>query len=322
MQGIFSNETDPAFNLAAEEYLLKNKHEAIFFLYINNSSIIVGKHQNTLAEIDLQYTLKNNIPVYRRLSGGGTVYHDAGNLNFSFITNEKQGSLIDFDKHSTPIVKALESLGLNVEVGKRHDISISDKKITGTASHVFKNRAMHHGTLLFSANLHILNKCLTSNYDRFKSKGVKSVRSSVTNISDNLAQQMTMQEFSSYIFEFLLSFYPNAEVLRFSKKELTEIKLLQKEKYENWKWNYGYSPVYEFTRSVLIDNIPVTSAIKVEKGIIKNISFYSQDPKQQLQLNKLSSSLTEIQHNISEVKTILQANQIFMEKNKLLNLLF
>jgi len=145
MLGIISPEKDPAFNLATEEYLLKELKDDIFYLYVNEPCIVVGKHQNTLAEIDYDYILKNNIPVYRRLSGGGTVYHDTGNLNFCFITNEKEGSLIDFDKHSTPIVKALENMRLKVTVGKRHDLSINGKKITGTASHVFRQRAMHHG---------------------------------------------------------------------------------------------------------------------------------------------------------------------------------
>ncbi len=298
MVGILSKTTNPALNLATEEYLLKNFDEDVFFLYINKPSIIVGKHQNTLVEIDYNYTQKNSIPVYRRLSGGGTVYHDLGNLNFCFITNEEKGNLVNFDKHSTPIVQALETLGLTVEIGKRHDLSIAGKKITGTASHVFKNRAMHHGTLLFQTDLTVLNRCLNTDPQKISSKAVKSVRSTVTNISEHLNTPMTMEEFSSFIFSFLKSNFPDVKTKHLlSEKYDTPINILVKEKYSTWKWNWGYSPFYKLSARVEINGETITSNLTVEKGIVSSICFNGENSNLLNKLNSFAISIKGIQHS-------------------------
>jgi len=321
MLGIISDTKYPAFNLATEEYLLKELNEDIFFLYINEPSIIVGKHQNALAEINLSYTQKHNIPVFRRMSGGGTVFHDNGNLNFCFITNEKEGNLVDFDKHSTPIVKALEALNLKVSVGKRHDLSINGKKITGTASHVYRHRAMHHGTLLFDADLTVLNKCLSDNYSRYATKGVRSVRSTVTNISEHLGKEMSMQKFTDHIYKFLLAWFPDAREYKLSESEKKDISLLAKEKYETWEWNYGYSPVYEIERSILIDNIKISSHIKVEKGLITELKFTTNDLHLQKSLDQLSQKIIGTQHNRFTIEKEVPQN-IKIDQEDLLSLLF
>ena len=302
MLGIISHTKYPAFNLATEEYLLKELNDDIFFLYVNEPGIIVGKHQNALAEIDLNFTQKHNIPVYRRMSGGGTVYHDLGNLNFCFITNEKEGNLIDFDKHSTPIVKALEALKLKVTVGKRHDLSLNGKKITGTASHVYKQRAMHHGTLLFDADLTVLNECLSDNYGRYLTKGVRSVRSTVTNISEHLRYPMSMEEFKKHIFRFLFSYFPDAKEYRLTHNDRKEISKLVNEKYEKWEWNYGYSPVYEIERSIKFGNAIATSHIKIEKGLITHLKLISADPSLKPFLNELTTTLLNTQHSKASIK--------------------
>ena len=297
MQGILSFTTNPAFNIATEEYLLKEMKEDIFYLYVNEPCIIVGKHQNTLAEIDYIYTLKNNISVFRRLSGGGTVYHDLGNLNFCFITNEKKGNLVNFDKHSTPIVKALENLGLTVRVGKRHDLSIAGKKITGTASHVFKNRAMHHGTLLFNTDLTVLNRCLNTTQVKYSDRAVKSISSEVTNISEYLEQTMTMEEFKLYLFNYLLSYFTDAKKYELTNRAEEIVYGLIETKYSTWEWNYGYSPVYEFTRTIETENSVIKSKIRVEKGIIKEASLIATEADYKPFLDILSNSITGVQHN-------------------------
>jgi len=322
MTGIFSSVTDPAVNLATEEYLLKNRTEDIFYLYVNDPSIIVGKHQNTLAEIDYNFIRKNNIPVYRRLSGGGTVYHDHGNLNFCFITNEEKGNLVNFGKYTRPVVEALEKLGLKITVGERHDLSINGEKITGTASHVFRNRAMHHGTLLFSADLTVLNKCLKAGYQQFKSKGVRSVRSKVTNISDHLRKPMTMTEFQEYIFNSLAEYYKDTVRHKLTNEEMKIIGYLVKEKYSNWEWNYGYSPKYEFTRKVSIKGARVTSEVTVEKGIISDIGFSSDNKKLYDALNELARKLTGIQHEKSMVTGVSENLLPDIPKEDILSLLF
>ena len=322
MRGLLSKSTNPAFNLAAEEYLLKSVREDIFFLYINKPCIVVGKHQNTLAEIDYNFTTRNSIPAFRRLSGGGTVYHDLGNLNFCFITNEEKGNLVNFDKHSLPIVKALKNLGLSVSIGKRHDLSVNGKKITGTASHVFKNRAMHHGTLLFNTDLTVLNRCFSSDTQKFEGKAVKSIRSTVTNISEHLTQQLTTEEFTSHIFNFLLAFFPDAQTFRFSNIENEIITNLVKEKYSIWKWNYGYSPVYELSENIEVENIQFSSKLKVEKGLIKSVSLSCSDSKYQKSLDLLSHNLVGVKHEKKLILSHLETTGIKILSKQLIYLFF
>ncbi len=304
MIGILSQTTNPAFNLATEEYILKEIKEDVFYLYVNEPCIVVGKHQNTLAEIDYEYTLNNNIPVYRRLSGGGTVYHDLGNLNFCFITNEEKGNLVNFEKHAIPIVKALENIGLTIEVGKRHELSIDGKKISGNASHIFRNRSMHHGTLLFSADLTILNRCLNTAQLKYSDKAVKSVKSEVTNISEFLTPPMTMEEFKLYLFNYLLSYFTDAKKYELTNTAEEIVKSLIETKYNTWEWNYGYSPVYKFSRTIKTENIIIKSKVRVEKGIIKDASIIASDPDYETYNDMLSNMIVGLQHNH---KAVLQA---------------
>ena len=297
MIGILSQTTNPAFNLATEEYLLKKIEEDVFYLYINEPCIVVGKHQNTLAEVDHEYTLSKNIPVYRRLSGGGTVYHDPGNLNFCFITNEEKGNLVNFEKHAIPIVKALENLGLTIEVGKRHDFSINGKKISGNASHIFKNRSIHHGTLLFSADLTILNRCLNTTQVKYSDRAVKSIRSEVANISEYLEQTMTMEEFKLYLFNYLLSYFTDAKKYELTNRAEEIVNGLIETKYSTWEWNYGYSPVYKLSKSIRINHLTIISNLTVEKGIISNISFTCDDKELLKELDVFAEIVRGIQHN-------------------------
>jgi len=176
--------TDPYFNLAAEEYALKNFKADCFMLWRNEPSIIVGKHQNTLAEINLDYVKKRNIKVGRRLSGGGAVFHDLGNLNFTFIsTGAQENRLVDFRRFTMPILEVLQNLGIEAVFEGRNDLTIHGRKFSGNAEHVWKNRILHHGTLLFSSVLTDLSEALKVDPLKFRDKAVKSIRSRVTNIS-------------------------------------------------------------------------------------------------------------------------------------------
>ena len=194
---IISPNTSPYFNLATEEYLLKCFQEDVFFLYRNIPSIVIGKHQNTLAEINLPFVQEKEILVARRISGGGTVYHDLGNLNFAFFTTGKEGDLVNYRRATQPIVNALREMDLEVTLGKRNELLLKKLKISGTASHVWKKRVLHHGTLLFSSEMGILSAALKSAQGRFTDRAVRSVRSRVTNIRDHLKEQMDMEHFQS-----------------------------------------------------------------------------------------------------------------------------
>ncbi len=277
---VISKTNDPAFNLAAEEVFMKKHKENILFFYINTSSIIVGKHQNTLAEINLQYLEENHIPVYRRLSGGGTVYHDKGNINYCLIENGESGKLVDFVKATTPVVQALKKLGIDARHGQRNDLLADHKKISGNACHVFKSRTMHHGTLLYNSELSHLTEALKVNQNHFKDKAVKSVRSEVTNIAALNPKHQTPENFMQTIGSELQKIY-GAKEYQFSEEDVKEIQKLMSEKYNTWEWNYGYSPTYEFSKHYRINKYMYSSKLKVEKGAISRIEVKTNHPEKE-----------------------------------------
>jgi len=270
---IVSPHTDPYFNLASEEYLLKCRSEEVFLLYRNSPVIVVGKHQNTLAEINLSFVQQQAIPVARRISGGGTVFHDLGNLNFAFITNEKEGELVNYKKATKPVIEAMSHMGLDVQLGKRNELLLNGLKISGTASHVYKQRALHHGTLLFSSQMEHLVNALKTGDSSFADRAVKSVRSRVTNIRDHLVEPMEMDEFQTRLFEAVSSELDGAVHYQYTTDDQKEIRKLSETRFSTWEWNFGYSPKYQFTKSLLFDTGRVDLHMNVEKGIIREVKI-------------------------------------------------
>lgn len=251
MRIIVSDSNDPYFNIATEEYILKNFNEDIFFLYINLSSIICGKHQNPIAETNFQYIFENNIPIIRRLSGGGTVYHDLGNLNFCFIQSNTEQKLVDFVKFTKPIIQVLQTMGLDASLGDKNDIRINSVKVSGNAEHVWKNRVLHHGTLLFSSDLNQLKRSLSDDDSSFQSKAVKSNRGKVANISDFLNEQISIEQFQNKIINHLFESDLIGHTYFFSSIDRETIRTLASTKYSSWEWNFAYSPNY-LHRAILI----------------------------------------------------------------------
>lgn len=283
--------TDPYFNIASEEYLLKNFQEDIFMLYRNRPSVIVGKHQNTFGEINYKFVKNNNIKVVRRLSGGGTVFHDDGNLNFCFIKNGQEGNLIDFKKFTQPIISVLQSLGVPAEHSGRNDIIINGLKFSGNAEHVYKNRVLHHGTLLFSSKLDSLREALKVKPEAYQDKAVKSVRSRVTNIVEHLPKPMQIEDFQDIIIKHVISQTGHASFYSFSETDLTAIQILMEEKYCTWDWNFGYSPKFVFTNKGIIENQTIEAMLEIEKGTIKKAEIFLD--------NKLIPEFSEYLLNIS-----------------------
>jgi len=270
--------TDPAINLAIEEFAVRHlpANEPILLFYINKSSIIIGKNQNTIEEINTNYVENNNIKVVRRLSGGGAVYHDEGNLNFSFITNNDGKSFSNFKKFLEPIIKALADLGIEAEVKGRNDILIGEKKISGNAQFATLGKIFTHGTLLFNSNIDEVVNALNVRKDKIESKGMKSVRSRVANISEFLKSNMSIEEFREHL---LLSIFQVSNIKDINEYKLTDkdwekINEISTSRYANWDWNFGKSPV---STSVFSKRFPIGVIdihLKINKGYIENIKIY------------------------------------------------
>ena len=270
---ILSPYTNPYFNLASEEYLLKCFQEDVFLLYRNTPSIVVGKHQNTLAEINLPFVQEQEIQVARRISGGGTVFHDLGNLNFAFFTTGTEGTLVDYKRATLPIIKALGEMGLDVKLGERNELLLKKLKISGTASHVWKQRVLHHGTLLFSSEIKDMSSALKTVQERFTDRAVRSVPSKVTNIRDHLTEEMDVERFQSRIMDYILRSDKNVRLYQFSHTDISEIEARRDSKFATWEWNFGYSPKYQFCKSITFKSGQLDIHMNVEKGVIKDLKI-------------------------------------------------
>jgi lipoate-protein ligase A len=303
--------TDPYFCLAAEEYLLKNFSDDIFMLWQSEKAVVVGKHQNLLGEINYPFVRENNIALCRRISGGGTVFHDSGNVNFSFIKNVKSPAEISFKQFTAPVVEALAKLGVSATNSGRNDLLIDGLKISGNAEHVYKNRVLHHGTLLFNSDLKNLGQAIKVVPGKYESKAVQSNRSPVANISQFLKMEMTTGEFVQFLLDVQLE---NSENLFFdlSETDIQSVGKLAFEKFRTWEWNFGYSPKYTFRNEVEIDGKTLKIEIVVERGIITDIKLGGDFFIVEIAL-QLSQHLHNRKHFFEEVKevlTLLQAEEL------------
>lgn len=263
-----NNNNDIYFNLATEEYFLKYKDEDIIMLWKSSPCVVVGKHQNTFAEINLKFIYEKKIPVARRLSGGGAVYHDEGDINYTFITNGDSGKLIDFKKFIQPVVNFLKLYGVDAEIGTKNDILVNGLKISGNAEHIYKNRVLHHGTLLFDSNLSNLKESLNVNPGRFTDKAVQSNRATVINISGLLTRKLTIYEFNNCLFTFLKKQNFNSVEYQFNRTDLEAINKLRDEKHSHWDWIFGYSPAFSLKCKLKIDDKTLNIRLYVEKGCV------------------------------------------------------
>jgi len=305
MKFIIGENTDPYFNLAAEEYLLKATPDEYFMLWQNEPSIIVGKHQNTLAEINMEFVQERKLKVARRISGGGTVFHDLGNLNFTFITNGEDGNLVDFKRFTRPVINALHELDIPAEISGRNDLLIEGKKFSGNASHVYNKRVLHHGTILFSSVMEDLSGALKVNPLKFTDKAVKSVRSRVTNISGYLKQEMSVLQFRDFLMGHVLHSMEGGELYHYSATDLEEIEKRREEKFSTWDWNFGYSPKYLFEKSARTGGGIVEVQMNVEKGLIKDFTLHG-DFFNTGDIAELESLIRGLEHDPQMIKNKLQ----------------
>lgn len=237
--------TDPSVNLALEEYALRNlpMEDSYLLFYINEPSIIIGKNQNTIEEINADYVNDHHIHIVRRLSGGGAVYHDHGNLNFSFITKDDGNSFHNFAKFTRPVIDALRKLGVEAELTGRNDIQVGERKISGNAQFASKGRMFSHGTLLFDSAMENVASALRVKPIKIESKGTKSVRGRVANISEFLDRPMTIEQFRFELLRELFGCEPaSVPTYPLSEEDWAAALRLADERYRSWDWNYGRSP--------------------------------------------------------------------------------
>ena len=320
--------TDPRINLAIEEYAVKylDINESYLLFYINEPSIIIGKNQNTIEEINVDYVEEKDIHVVRRLSGGGAVYHDLGNLNFSFITKDDGDSFHNFKKFTKPVVAALHKLGIEAEMSGRNDILANGLKISGNAQFSTKGRMFSHGTLMFQTNMDDVVAALKVRKDKIESKGIKSIRSRVTNIADLLKAPMTIEEFRQFLLKNIFEGEDNIPEYRLDEKDWRVIEQISQERYKNWDWNYGKSPAFNIQRSHRFPVGLIDVRLDVKKGLIQSCKIYG-DFFGVGDVEEIEKGLTGVKYEKVAIKQALDSKDVLhyfgkVTKEEIVDLLY
>lgn len=300
--------TDPRLNLALEEYIARkfSADNDYLLFYINSPSIIIGRNQITVEEVNQAYIEDKNIHVVRRVSGGGAVYHDLGNLNFSFINTHDVTKMHDFKEFTRPVVEVLNQLGLSAEMIGRNDILVGDKKISGAAQFSTGKRMISHGTLLFDTDLNEVGNALTVKMNKIESKGHKSVRSRVANISEFLKVKISIEQFRSLLLKGLYAENETFETYQLTPEEWEGVFQLKADKYDTWDWNYGRAPKFNVKRNKRFAIGELDVRILVEHGLIKDLKIYG-DFFGKDSVTELEEILEDIPYDKKSIEAALRA---------------
>lgn len=305
---------DPYFNLAIEEILLKNRKEEYLILGINSPSVIIGKHQAPHREINTRFITEQRIPVIRRITGGGTVFHDLGNLNFTFIKQSEPGKQVDFRKYTKPVIDFLASLGVEAIFEGKNDLKVEGLKISGNAEHVHRNRVLHHGTLLFSTSLEQLRNSLRKDTSYYSSRAVESNPSSVTNLNDRLQECKDIFEFRSGMMDYFLENLNDVREYKLSEQDIIEAEHLAETKYKTWEWNWAYGPEYHFNNEFEFSGKKVTCRLYVREGTMHDIVLEGSS-----ELAKVAEKLVGRRHMIEDLIEVFKEENITLSKEELYN---
>lgn len=304
MKLIILESTNPHYNLAVEEYLFDEYTDDVIMLWQNAPTVVIGRNQNAFAEINTDYTEKNGILVARRISGGGAVYHDLGNVNYTFIS-KKSDEGIDFKTFTQPIIDALASMGIHASLSGRNDIEVNGKKISGNAQHVKGNRVLHHGTLLFNSDLTVLTNALNVDPEKIKSKAIKSTRSRVINISELINAHITVKEFINTIGDYIITKYNAKKIDIPNNDKIAE--LTKRNKSREWLYpEKDYISQYSIRKKEKYDFGIVEILLEMKNDIINNVKiigdFFGVKDVRELENSLKGTSIKNIEASLNSIK--------------------
>jgi lipoate-protein ligase A len=306
--------SDPFFNLAIEEILLKDTKEEYFILYVNSPSVIIGKHQSGHREVNTRFVTQNRIPVIRRISGGGTVFHDYGNLNFSFICKSESGKQVDFRKYTMPVIDFLKSVGVAARFEDKNDLKVDAYKVSGNAEHIYHNRVLHHGTLLFRTSLEMLRNSIRKDTSCYTSRAVSSNPSSVMNLYEIMNCIQDMNEFRTLMVNYFQMNYPETVTYQLKPSETDKAESLAHSKYRSWEWNWAYGPEYSFRNAFEVSGEKHTCSMNVQEGIIRECNIAGSK-----QMSNFSKKLSGCRHMVEDISEAFRKEDIFLTEEEVYN---